>query len=186
MTCQWGEAPSIWHVLLLETRWIRLPFSFTAHVQRTQNEKSKYNGIVRQEIVMVSLGSNYVVFIWQLWLLDLHILPMFWYDCKFLLQQLIPDENVSRGVWEDWCNYCIVRLILIMHRNIKVSLLLLLITMGTLISDVLCDNRNQRFKRRVVFIKGSKFFVSVNDCFQNVVQFYTCVIRKITRKGSRI
>jgi len=65
-----------------------------------------------------------------------------------------------------------------MHRNIKVSLLLLLITMGTLISDVLCDNRTQRIKRRVVFIKGSKFFVSVNNCFQNIVQFYKYVILK--------
>jgi len=73
-----------------------------------------------------------------------------------------------------------------MHRNIKIFLLLLLIIMGTLISDVLCDNRIQRIKRRVVFIKGSKFFVSVNNCFQNVVQFSTCVNLKITRKGSRI
>lgn len=78
-----------------------------------------------------------------------------------------------------------MRLVVIMHRNKKVSLLLLLITMGTLISDVLCDNRTQRM-RRVVFIKGSKFFVSVNNCFENVVQFYICVILKITRKGSRI
>ena len=107
---------------------------------------------------------------------------MFWYDCKLILQWLITEENVSPGFWEDWCNYCTVRLIVIMHRNITVSLLLLLITMGTLISDVLCDNRTQRFKRRVIFIKGSKFFVSVNNYFKNVVHFYVCVILKIKRK----
>jgi hypothetical protein len=93
---------------------------------------------------------------------------------------------VTPGVWEDSCNYCIVRLIVTMHRNIKVFLLLLLIIMGTLISDVLCDNRIQRIKRRVVFIKGSKFFVSVKFFFKNVVQFCVCVNLKITRKGSRI
>jgi hypothetical protein len=62
------------------------PFSFTAHIQHTQNEKCQYNGVVRQEIVLVSLGSNYVVFIWQRWLLDLYIFIIFLYDYKLLLQ----------------------------------------------------------------------------------------------------
>lgn len=63
------------------------------------------------------------------------------------------------------CNYCIVSPAVIMHRNITVSLLLLLTTMGTIISEVSCDNRTHRVKRRVVFIKGSKFFVSAKNCF---------------------
>jgi hypothetical protein len=51
-------------------------------------------------------------------------------------------------------------LIIIMQNNITL-LLLLLFTMGTIISEVSCGNRTQRVKRRVVFLKGSKFFVSV-------------------------
>jgi hypothetical protein len=52
---------------------------------------------------------------------------------------------------------------IIMQDNIIVLLLLLLIIMGTIISEVSCDSRTQRVKRRIVFVKGSKFFVSVNN-----------------------
>jgi hypothetical protein len=57
-----------------------------------------------------------------------------------------------------------------MQNNITV-LLLLLFTMVTIISEVSCGNRTHRVKRRVVFIKGSKFFVSVKNTF-----FFTCGI----------
>lgn len=56
-------------------------------------------------------------------------------------------------------------LIIIMQNNITL-LLLLLFTMGTIISEVSCGNRTQRVKRRVVFLKGSKFFVSVTIFFK--------------------
>jgi hypothetical protein len=62
-------------------------------------------------------------------------------------------------------------LIVIMRSNITV-LLLLLFTMGTIISEVSCDNRTHRVRRRVVFLKGSKFFVSVKNNFFSYVICY--------------
>jgi hypothetical protein len=57
---------------------------------------------------------------------------------------------------------------IIMQINIRI-LLFLLFTMGTIISEVSCGNRTHRVKRRVVFLKGSKFFVSVKILF-----FFKC------------
>jgi hypothetical protein len=67
-------------------------------------------------------------------------------------------------------------LIVIMRSNITV-LLPLLFTMGTIISEVSCDNRTHRVRRRVVFLKGSKFFVSVKNTFFlcNMFCFCNCI-----------
>ncbi|XP_069696615.1 uncharacterized protein [Periplaneta americana] len=44
----------------------------------------------------------------------------------------------------------------------NITVLLLIITMGTVISDVSGHIRSHRMKRKIVFVKGSKFFVRLN------------------------